>query len=757
MSLESFYGGKQGVSPVVKARFKYVDTNDPAYQKAVNDGIADNVLKEQTMERCFADSSYEQVWYGQLAIIDTTNKRNPNNGKLFRRVLPREESEIQIDGGTLHGEYIGRIVGPSEGYPRVEIGSLGSMITRVKNSYTKAGDSEYIYPINEDGASQDDTYVEDINELNYKDNGGNIQKLLAKKDNGLVPGYDTETGEYQTGIKYSWVNVRNNIDGEDQETYVYLGFEVPYTIFDFNFSDIDWKENTLYTNFINENEFLDGRQPFYQKWNIGIPRGTKGNQVGFIRRVSFGDFINANSEKTEILYDYKDLYNSETGQFDIRDYQGDYPQFEEDNLSADSSILVYTFYMYDKDYDTDNKTKIVTCYLGKITDIQNIKLEDDGSFNIEYSSGNSETLNTLKWINKTEMFSSKENNVLDSFKITYNTGEEKNFSPLRFLESLQIVNNSDYTEKMLQARYTDETRPKDIPGFSLFHIDGIAIDEETKEIKYHTDPVNAILEPYMNQSKEEYRSFENPTFLNFIEDMFVGNDGHLYVLYSSSEYRYIGNADNEGEFYIQNIRYIHIEEDGAVWYKGGDLPDSIGTEEEDWSWWQDLGVVKQTVNGVRVASELNTSRHDAYRIAIGENPLDWDNLNIEQILDILNSSWIVNDKEKNPYMNGHIFIYQIGEADDLNAIPIEDRMGQIIFHKGDSYFYDFQGQSNGTSENRRGWKYAGSWSSSDASMQLKVKENGQEIPSDYAIHRKGFYFEVSPNKNSEMELVDVWR
>jgi len=30
LSLESFYGGKQGVSPVIKARFKYVDISDPA-------------------------------------------------------------------------------------------------------------------------------------------------------------------------------------------------------------------------------------------------------------------------------------------------------------------------------------------------------------------------------------------------------------------------------------------------------------------------------------------------------------------------------------------------------------------------------------------------------------------------------------------------------------------------------------------------------------------------------------------------------
>ena len=31
MSLDSFYGGKQGVSPIVKTRFKYIDTKDPAY------------------------------------------------------------------------------------------------------------------------------------------------------------------------------------------------------------------------------------------------------------------------------------------------------------------------------------------------------------------------------------------------------------------------------------------------------------------------------------------------------------------------------------------------------------------------------------------------------------------------------------------------------------------------------------------------------------------------------------------------------
>ena len=31
MALESFYGGKQGVSPVIKARFKYINEDDLAY------------------------------------------------------------------------------------------------------------------------------------------------------------------------------------------------------------------------------------------------------------------------------------------------------------------------------------------------------------------------------------------------------------------------------------------------------------------------------------------------------------------------------------------------------------------------------------------------------------------------------------------------------------------------------------------------------------------------------------------------------
>ena len=102
MSLESFYGGKQGISPVIKYAFKYIDVNDNAYKAAIAAGATAAELKDYTMDSCFAESTYENVWYSELCIIDTTNKNNPNNGKLFRRTLKGKGDS----GKNLCAEYI---------------------------------------------------------------------------------------------------------------------------------------------------------------------------------------------------------------------------------------------------------------------------------------------------------------------------------------------------------------------------------------------------------------------------------------------------------------------------------------------------------------------------------------------------------------------------------------------------------------------------------------------------------------------------
>lgn len=162
MALESFYGGKPGVSPVIKGTFKFINTNDPWYQEKLAGSENENILTEWeakvlnsnnikndnntitglwaagdtitwteqrlapfTMDECFKSSSYKKVWYNELCIIDTSdvlepNKEptgsthginNPNNGKIYRRTL-RRVTDGTSNHESSYAEYIGRIIGP---------------------------------------------------------------------------------------------------------------------------------------------------------------------------------------------------------------------------------------------------------------------------------------------------------------------------------------------------------------------------------------------------------------------------------------------------------------------------------------------------------------------------------------------------------------------------------------------------------------------------------------------------------------------
>jgi len=79
MALESFYGGKQGISPVIKASFKYLtnetDSNnnylDSAYKAAIdkinNDNnitdktIAIEAVNKETLSVQFSNPDYQDV------------------------------------------------------------------------------------------------------------------------------------------------------------------------------------------------------------------------------------------------------------------------------------------------------------------------------------------------------------------------------------------------------------------------------------------------------------------------------------------------------------------------------------------------------------------------------------------------------------------------------------------------------------------------------------------------------------------------
>ncbi len=197
MSLESFYGGKQGISPVIKNSFEFIDINDPAYQAALASGRTATELLPLTMDLCFENVNYKDVWYDELCIIDTINKNNPNNGKLFKRTL----KSTGDTGENLCAEYIGRIVGPAGTNPFFSFGNLDYVSAQgTTDKINLAPEMQVSYPIDTAG---------NISSAKTQINGDveeqiNIVPAIQSASIGntmLVPG--KQGSNYNDSIKYT--------------------------------------------------------------------------------------------------------------------------------------------------------------------------------------------------------------------------------------------------------------------------------------------------------------------------------------------------------------------------------------------------------------------------------------------------------------------------------------------------------------------------------------------------------------------------
>ena len=799
MSLDSFYGGKQGVSPVVKARFKYIDTNDLAYKAAITSGIDEADLKDDTMELCFQNPEYTQVWYGQLCIIDTTNKRNPNNGKLFRRVLPRAKSVYEKDGGTPNAEYIGRIIGPSEGYPTVRFGSLEQMVQMAQEEYD--GDVDIVYPINDNGdiikEYVDASYIalDRKHDGDYSEENPNkkIRVLKATQTEGnLIPGAiepEKEGDEwyYEKGINYSWVNIRSNVEGVDQDTFVYLGFEIPYTIFDFQISDINWYENAE-QELLNKKQYLNGEQPFFQHWKISIPRGQPGHFASNLRRTKSNEFRNWDPENANkpILYDFKDIEILDDGKYLIPSYSIYPTTFNGIKIQEDAAIVVYTYHFFSRNEEDDlPHEETINCYLGQIRDLSEIVLDEHGLVTVKYTDKTSTVLNEdhpLKWIESIVFHPKGENKEEPDnwgyITVTYNTVDPDNpEDPESGIHSHETTNfylhlidkvrttvpkNSDHGIVEIKYKDQEEGEWEPVEDFSYRFVDDFKVEKDSKELKYHTNPnINGFM------------SFADPVYLNAIEETYVGLDGNLYVRYSSSEYRVDPNeSEYADEQFIDPIEqnpplYIYFDEKGREWRKGGFLPDA---NDEEPVWWLNLGNIVKYDAHVKIVQELQWDRFAKIHGYASAEEMDPEQFSREDILRILNSSeiditlsdkykWIYNGIDYNPYVNGHILAFPPPSGDeDEDLIPnerySEDFKGQLVFANHMAFYYDY---------NIGRWKYAGPWGGDPDKAPAKVIAEDKEKPFVPGIDEEvkidlnyyGFYFGALGDKEQISELNDL--
>ena len=194
----SFYGGRDGQPMIIKAKFSTVE--------------------EMTI--AFSNPDYITVNFGEYALIETLNRKSPENGMIFRRGYDYWDDTRKVnswilntdttspDYGTFTKEQIsafgaieiGKISGPSGDAPHLHFGLTETEVEE------KIGENLY---------KETDEFVSGRGALSVK-----INESTGEHEGNLIPGRESD-GQ----ITYCWCSIR---DENGCDANAYIGFTVPY-------------------------------------------------------------------------------------------------------------------------------------------------------------------------------------------------------------------------------------------------------------------------------------------------------------------------------------------------------------------------------------------------------------------------------------------------------------------------------------------------------------------------------------------------
>lgn len=726
MSLESFYGGKPGISPVIKKSFKYVNTDDPAYQAKIEKDEEGNIISpddSEVMETCFAKSNYSDVWYGELAIIDAENRNNLNHGRLYRRTLNRGDTN---DLGTQHAEYIGTLAGPAGGFPQTKIVKFNEF----KDSVDPEGKS-YIYPDSSNSITQGtyDKFVKDIKQQTW-----NVSA-------DLVPGKNEE-GNFNDEVKYYWVNVINEVQGEEKNT-IYLGFQIPYPVFDFNIESTDWTNNFSATRIDKQDH------PFYTNTKLSIPIGVKGNSVGNFRKEKI-------EEDSKPVYQYDDFYFSKQGLL-MTDEEGN-PIHSNDNKVTpinsnneykDKQAWLYDLIAYGKFSETIFQ-KEFTCYLGTVEEIEDIQIADDGIIQVKYLNEDYISINNNNPIRYIKDITYDDTTYKATIK--YNTKKDgKNETDSFIIPGITSISIDD------NGRISYDTTTSSIPTFQekpLEFVKNIKIDKDTQEVSIVKAPNTEI---------------KTNVFLKSIQEIkFNDATGDLTIIYN----------DNSNPVTIKKFRPpLESAEIAAGLYTG--LLRAIAIFQE--KYYKPDCIDEKLLNDIKNIETTSPSSSTIEAIVRGDwnknNQSFWvlqkkyfndsayfESLKTNELKLKYNILWDESEEEIEeeyfdfyPYDEGKIRFFETQtilwdnlESKDedvkyetvLNILKLEgnldsERTGQLLYYKSDAFYYDY---------NMKQWKYAGTWSSAADKSHIQILQyntdgDSELIDTGFKPSKAGFYFE----------------
>lgn len=340
------------------------------------------------------------VNYGEYVLID--NAGSSDNGKIYRREYLKNESNGAV--------YIGQITGPSGTTPLLNFASFDEV-----DNMTPSGE----------------IYSKDTDEYTV-DNGG------------LVPGKDGDT--FNDSIQWAYCSFKSS-DGLESTSYI--GFKIPYPIFEIEAKLVDPSEITTSSNLI-ELDSSSEDHPFYNKWILKIPNGGTGGGSG-------GD--GSSFKNLRVI----------TANSNVEPYIG-----QQDDIDNNRPIIVYDYY--------ESGTLIPKIYwVGDYNMLSSIDLTEDGTLKITYTHDGEVTLDQkIKWAESTVFTNGK-------FIITYNDGTTSS-QDIPLIEDISINTGENEGEgsQKVAVSYNDGTT-KEI-GQPLNYIIKTAISSDYHLLFLYSDP-----------------------------------------------------------------------------------------------------------------------------------------------------------------------------------------------------------------------------------------------------------------------------
>ena len=496
----SFYGGRPGNSFIIITTYR---------------SIADMVAKFKQ------GPNYTAVHYDEHVMINTVNKNDPDNGKVYRRGYDFTNTM----GGA---EYIGTIVGPAGKAPMLEM----TTVADVKSKHASEG---------------------------YDERFTSGQYSLTNEN--LVPG-KTGSGTFNDAITWACCSIRNE---NDEDVTAYIGFTFPYTVIDYETSWIEPYVAGKYTDTSSATRVDDETHPFFEKWHINVPKGVKGNAFMNLKVEAASTNVEEYTGQADdishgraiLAYDYYNYDDYQNGS-PVRLYLGDYNII--DNVSIDDEGTITIDYSHDDD----------SVWTKKIKWVKSVTLNTEtGLFTVVYNhttdaSGNPTTYTTyLDWIDEV--------NIADDGTVIFGHTQKDDTvfdKKIKWVTGVAINNNGTVTFKWNNGT-TDTVFNNIIQWISSVNLaadgtltvgynNGAADSVFSKAVKWITDVQVANDGTVTVNYNNDDPAYVARQRLKWINDITLDNNGTLTVSYNNNsantvfanKIRWLTNAtlDPDGTF-----------------------------------------------------------------------------------------------------------------------------------------------------------------------------------------------------------------